>query len=176
MNEEQETVIELSKKKITILFFLALGFVIIGAVLLMVLDQVPRFDTFLVRALLIASIFLFGLALLFILKKLFDDTPGLILNAKGIYDNSSAVSAGIISWKEITEISITNVVGQQFITIHVRNPQRFLNRGHFLKKMFMTANMKSYGSPIQISATSLQIEFDQLHELIRNYFVRYGKW
>lgn len=174
VNGEMEKIIPLSRKKIIILALLSIGFLALGGFSLSVLDQVPRFNITPVRILLIVSTIFFVLAFLYLLKKLIDNSPGLILNAQGIHDNSSAVAAGEIPWSEITDISVTEVSGQRFITVRVRYPQRFMNKGHYLKKLLMKANLKLYGSPIQISANSLQIEFDHLLSSVEEYYERYA--
>jgi hypothetical protein len=118
-----------------------------------------------------ASVLFFGFTTFSIIKKLFQTSMGLIINDEGIIDNSSGVSAGMIFWKDIEYIDYFAVLNQKFIRIIVKNPDEYINRQTSLvKRKMMTANYKNQGSPIQISANTLKINFKKLYELLQNNF------
>lgn len=174
MNTEKELVIPVSKTKIFLITFGAAAFVALGILLFVIADEQPRYDPLVVKLVGVAAILFFGLAFGFSVKKLFDPSPGLIISADGIVDNSSGVAAGKIPWNEITGLTVTTVHSQRFLTVHVHHPERYLDQGGFLRRMANKANFKYYGSPIQISANSLKINFDDLITTIRQHLKKHG--
>jgi hypothetical protein len=105
------------------------------------------------------------------IKKLPDNKPGLIINSEGIIDNSSGVSAGLVLWKDIIEITTSNVMNQKFLMFIVKNPEEYINRQNgIVKRKAMEMNYRSYGSPISISANTLDTNFEELYELLQRKF------
>ncbi|MDR0682640.1 MAG: hypothetical protein LBG15_12470 [Dysgonamonadaceae bacterium] len=118
------------------------------------------------------SVLFFGFTGFSIIKKLLQTRTGLTINNEGIIDNSSGVSAGMIFWEDIENIDVFKVLNQKFIRIVVKNPNEYINRqtSSITRKM-MAANHKKYGSPVQIPANTLKINFDELYELLQNNFL-----
>ena len=171
--EEKE--IELSKTKIILLIFGAITFVLIGLWFLTLdtqtIENSKRLNSpTLVYGIGITSIIFFGLCGILCVKKLFDTSPGLILNSQGLVDNSSGISAGLIPWHEITHIEQYEIHKQKIISIKIKDPEKHINRGNFLKRMANRANIKMYGTPINISANSLKISHNELFTTIEDYF------
>ena len=117
----------------------------------------------------------FGICGIYGITKMFDFKPGLIINSKGITDNSSAVAAGLIRWSDITGFSEFQVKSTKMLIIHVREPEKYVNRGSAIKRALNKANMKLVGSPISISANSLRIKYPELLELCTNRFEKQGQ-
>ena len=119
------------------------------------------------------AILLSGVAAIVILGKLSGDKPGLVINSEGILDNSSGVSAGFISWKDITEIRTVNVIREKFLLIVVKNPEEYIHQQKGLvKRKAMDMNHRIYGSPISITVNTLAVNFDALHDLVQNAFLQ----
>ncbi|MEG1590320.1 STM3941 family protein [Chryseobacterium sp.] len=109
----------------------------------------------------------FGFALIIMVIRLFNKNPGLIINEKGIYDNSTAVALGFIPWKDIKDIKIVNINNGTFILIVLRNPIAYINKTtQWLKLRGLKMNYRFHGTPISISANSLQIEVTILYNLL----------
>jgi hypothetical protein len=101
-----QTVIELSRKKIGLVILGSCGFVALGIWLLSLdadtIHALPRGrNPTLVHAIGIVAIMFFGLCGIVAIPKLFDKKSGLILSPAGIVDNASGGSAGLIPWSEI---------------------------------------------------------------------------
>ena len=166
--------IPLSKKKMILTLIGAIVFVGLG---LWFLISPPKTNhwlfgnpTFIFIAGL-ASVLFFGLIAIVIAKKIPDNKAGLIINDEGIFDNSSGVSAGLVLWSDIKEIKVAQVMSQKFLMFIVNNPQDYIDRQtNALKKKGMQMNLKSYGSPISISANALTTNFDKLYELLQQKF------
>lgn len=164
--ENEEVVIGLSKVKITLLTLGAIGFVVLGVWLWSNADAQNRYNPNLFKAISLASIAFFGMCSAYGFFKIFDSKPGLILNHEGLYDNSSTVSGHFIKWSDITRLDVEQVQKTKFILIYVSKPNDYLAQANRFKRFWLRANDKMYGTPVSISATSLQCDFDELLELI----------
>lgn len=96
-------------------------------------------------------VFFCGIISVLIFIKLFDSKPGLIINEKGIIDNSSGLSAGLVLWFDIENLIVVKVNNQKFIMVILRNPQYYLNK--------ITNRMKRKGMEINYNCTEHQSVF-----------------
>lgn len=152
----------------------ALTFVALGIWLFTISNEVPGRNPLFVKLASIAATAFFGLAAVVVLKKLFDNSPGLIINSKGIFDNAGGTSAGLIPWDQMTDFSILVIRGQQILAIYVRDPKPYLDKGNFLRRVANKANYKYYGTPVCISSNGLKTNFNELVKNIERYFERHG--
>lgn len=164
--------IPLSKTKLIRGLLGSTAFVAIGLWLLISQPHIgnPIFDNALVKyGAAIASVIFFGFAAFFFLKKLGDKKPGIVINNNGLYDNSSAAAIGLIPWEDITGVSVSSVVNQQFLIIGLKNPEEYIAaQTNLLKKKSFGFNYKNYGSPIAISANTIQYNLYELKTQIEN--------
>ncbi|MGI6319906.1 MAG: STM3941 family protein [Bacteroidales bacterium] len=170
MTENGQIEIPLSKKKMTLTLLGSIIFVGLGIWFLINPPKInnPIFGNPTVIFIVgLASILFFGLVAITVFRKLSDKKAGLIINKQGIIDNSSGVSAGLVLWTDIEEIKVSQVMSQKFLMFIVKNPQDYLDKvTNPLKRKGMEMNYKTYGSPISISANSLQTNFDELYNLL----------
>lgn len=174
MTTNNQIEIPLSKKKIYLMLLGSLLFVGIGIWMIIsrhqYADSFPTSNTVMLVVGIISILF-FGYIAFFLIKKIPDNTPGLIINEEGIFDNSSSVAAGLVLWSDIQEIKTTAVISQQFIMIIVKNPEEYINKQEgSVKCKAMQMNYKSYGSPISISANALNTDFNELYKMVQNKF------
>jgi len=174
MSEENQIEIPLSKQKLYLMLFGSIIFVGIGTWLVVnpPKSNHPIFGNPMIILISgISAIVFFGYITFTLFKKLPDNKPGLIINSEGIIDNSSGVSAGIILWTDIIEISTSNVMNQKFLMFIVKNPEEYINRQNgIVKRKAMEINYRTYGSPISISANTLDTNFEELYELLQRKF------
>ena len=124
-----------------------------------------------VRIMGVLGIVLFGAAGVFGIKKLFDKKVGLIIDKNGITDNSSALSIGLIEWKDINGIELTQVNSIKFLRIGVKNPEKYISKAkNGIKAKLMKINMNMYGSPIYITSNSLKYNFEELETIAQSEF------
>lgn len=116
-----------------------------------------------------------ALTALYAARRLFDPTPGLVLDAEGLADHSNYIAAGRVRWDEIKEIRVTRAAGQRFLTVMVDDPRKFIERGSFLRRKVAEANFRKAGSPINVTARTLRIPFDELVAKTSAFYQRYGK-
>jgi hypothetical protein len=174
-----ETVIDLSKRKIVLLLLGASAFVAAGIWMISLGDasiqSQRRFnDPAYVHGLGLVSIVFFGICGLVALKKLFDKKPALVFNKAGIVDNASSVSAGFIPWSQVVGAEIFQIHKQKLLIIKVRDPQEYIARGGSLRRTLNKANYKMVGSPIFIPSNVLGINFSELTSLFDRYQRKYG--
>ena len=173
----EDVEIKLSKSKLSLMAIGSIAFIVSGVNFAL---SPSRFVSSLFRSPSmifisgITAIIFFSFVGYYLLKKLFDKTPGLIISDKGIVDNSGALSAGFIPWSDIKGIKETIVAKQKFITVVVRNPQFYIHRQPTrLKRWLMKRNYQWFGSAIGISANGLKYNYDELKALIQTEFEKY---
>jgi hypothetical protein len=159
MQDQYPIEVALSKSKLFGLLLLSGGFVAIGLWLIAAQE---------IWFLGLLSLAFFGVAGIFMLLKLFDLKPGLILNEQGLIDNAGGLSSGqMLYWTEIEDIWVTQVSSQQFITLGLKEPLAYIEKEpNSWKRRLMKMNHRLYGSPVQISTSSLKIDFHRLYPLI----------
>lgn len=162
-------VIPLSKGKIFLTLLGSLAFVALGIWFLGTKD--PELSSPVVKVVGGVAVLFFGACGLFALTKLFDFRPGLVIDAEGIIDNSSAVAAGRIRWEEITGLSVTTIQRTQILNILVRSPEALLEGKGRLARLAGSANIGMTGTPVNISSHALKVRFDDLGPLIHHWWV-----
>lgn len=170
-----DIVIALSKRKILLLLAGSVAFVATGIVLWTIADTQNRYNALFVKAVALACVTFFGMCGLYACLKLFDSKPGLIIDAEGLVDNSSAVAAGRIPWSEVVGLSVTKIARSSFVTVQVPDPYKYVERAGALQRIASTANTKLVGSPINISSLALKIPFDELVQILRESHERYTR-
>lgn len=178
MIQQEQIEIPLSKKKLFLILFGAIVLVLIGLWFLInpPISSNQNFGLSSIYSIVgFISVLFFGLGAFAIFSKISDKKAGLIINSQGIIDNSSGVSAGLVSWKDIQEIKVAQVMNQKFLMLIVKNPQDYLAKvTNTIKRKGMELNYKTYGSPISISASSLKTDFDELHKLLVDKMKEYN--
>ena len=59
--------------------------------------------------------------------KIFDSKPGLVIDAEGLIDNSSAAAAGRIPWTDIGGVNVFTMHRQRMLTIELRDCRNMSN-------------------------------------------------
>lgn len=164
--------IKLSKKKLTLLFIAGVTFVTYGCLFIRdpenFTSPICR-NPEIIRITGIAAVSFFGVGLIIIIKKFFDNKPGLIINEFGITDNSNASSVGLIEWSDVKGFERVEILSTKILLVLIKNPKKYIARAkNTLAKKSMEANNKRYGSPISIVSNSLKINFEELERLVKD--------
>jgi cytochrome c biogenesis protein CcdA len=142
----------LSKRKIFFLSIASLCFVLIGLLAVLKPEKLVSFlfrNTDIIRVIGILGICFFGIALVFIVIKLLDKKPGLIINQYGITDNTNSNSFGLIEWNDIVSIENKQVMSTKFLLLHTNKPEKYISRvNNFILKRTVKMNFKTYGTTI----------------------------
>lgn len=168
--------IPLSKGKLLLTILGTFAFVAIGIwfVLAPPSTYIPFFGRAVTIVIGIISILFFGGIAILIIRKLFDQRPGLVIDKQGLMDNSGGLSAGQILWQDIEDIQVLQIQRQRMILILVNNPQDYLDRqSNAWKRKLMAINYRQYGTPISISTNGLKISFDELLEMLKHHLAAF---
>ena len=182
MKENNKVEIGLSKSKLIKVLIFSIIFLCAGLWMIITNPQTrnPVFNNPIVKGIASYGSTIMGLwGTYFFSRKLFDNNPGLVIDEKGIYDNTSAFKFGLIPWSDISQIYDGTIQAsfaskQQFVTIGIFNPDEYISREkNFLKRKLLLANTNSYGSPIHISTNGLKINHHELLQLLSHEFIKY---
>ena len=105
------------------------------------------------------------------IRKLFDSSPGLIIDERGITDNSSAFPGGFIPWADIAGFEARQIYNQRILYVLLNDHQKYIAKFNPIKRALLTANMKIAASPVVINVSSLQIGFDELFSLVNKHLL-----
>ena len=111
-----------------------------------------------------------GVGVIAIARKLIDSSPGLVLDEHGLTDNSSAFSAGLIPWSEITGFEIRQIQKQRVLYVLLKDPDKYISKFGPVKQALLKANQRIAASPVAITSSSLSINFDELVALAEKHF------
>ncbi len=165
--EKERVEIKLSKTKSVLSFLGCTAFVVVSTWLIIYGDQYQRLNVWIPRIIGLIGLIFFGVCGVYIFIKLFDNKPGLVVDSKGILDNSSAASGQLIKWDTIKGVRKKYVFGTGFILIDIENPQKFIDEvANKVTKRLMWGNYKTTGTPTSISSVSLTCRVDELYKLI----------
>ncbi|GAE66950.1 hypothetical protein CIN01S_22_00050 [Chryseobacterium indologenes NBRC 14944] len=136
------------------------------------ISTIFKSETFISLAGILAILFAV-LCLSILIKNFFNRSFNLVIDKKGINDNSSFAGVGMILWEDIVSIKKTTVFSTKFLLIEVKNPDKYIRVDSKLKKRILENNLRTYGTPIAISANTLAFNFDKLEEVILKSFNEY---
>ena len=167
---EQRIEIPLDKSKIVLMLIGALAFVGIGLWFVISPPQIKNSfwgDPLKLAIVGYASILAFSFFAFYLIRKLPDNRPGLVIDDTGLVDNSSGLSAGHVAWADIEGFSVIEIHKQKLIMVHVKNPADYIGRQTSLfRRKSMQANANMYGTPISITTNGLKISFDELLKIL----------
>ena len=168
--------IPLSKTKLLLLLAGSILFVAAGFFCIMVVaDGYAKYSSIFLKGVGVVAILFFGATGVSATKKIFDNKMGLIIDDRGMTDNSSGVSIGLIKWSDITAITTEEISSSKFLLIYVTNPEYYLNQAKGFKRKMMKANYSMYGTPLSMTSNGLKCKFSELEQLIHKYFNNYRK-
>jgi len=171
----QRAVIPLSKSKNVLALVGSAAFVALGCWLVglddAVIEAQRRFNVpWLVHGMGAVTIAFFGLAGIAWLRKLFDPAPGLVLDERGLTDNCSALSAGMIPWSDITGFQVRQIQSQRLLYVMLRDPDGYVARCGPVKRALLGINRRIAASPVALNTVALSIDFDGLVALVEQHF------
>ncbi|MCH5596896.1 hypothetical protein MKP09_02640 [Niabella ginsengisoli] len=115
--------------------------------------------------------FIFIFCAAFVSQKVFTKKAGLTIDEEGIADNSMNVSFSKVLWKDVSEIKTIQISGDNFITIFIKHPEAFIAaEPNSVKRKMMELNYASLKTPINIAASRLKVDFNELLTTIKHEF------
>jgi hypothetical protein len=102
------------------------------------------------------------------LYRLFIPKPAVIISREGIFDNASAVGAGMLRWEEIAEIFPYELMGQRMLGIVPIDEEAIINRQSPIKRVLARMNKGLSAATFNIPQSVLPISIDELLVNIQN--------
>lgn len=173
-----ENTIELFNKKqpvtLITLFLLLVGaganYLLIG----ILYPKLPGFWNLKVTAVALVSAVVIW-AIVVVIRHSSRKKPSLIIDAKGITDRTNITSVGFIPWSDITSFELVKgSFNHKLIVVKVKNPEIYISANARLSASRQSQLMQ-FGSPILITATTLEYDPQQLVALLTERFGKKGK-
>ena len=163
-----------SKKKSILLLAGSLLFVIGGIYTFVNAEDFDGFrgrNPLFIKVIGIAAIFFFGLGIFVSIKQLFINQLILTIDRNGINVNPKNSKTEFIEWKNITGFSEIKIHGQKFVIIEVNNSDYWIEKElNGIRKNLMKFNLNNYGSPFNLSANTMQINYTELLKTLNENF------
>ena len=163
--------IEIRKKNKTIvivfavIFLLAIGGIAIWALTSFVFPKLLGFWKLELTAIVIIAAVVIA-AIYVLMQQTISKKPGLIIDERGITDNSNITSVGLIAWSDISAVQeAANEFKQKMIIVVVRNPEAYINKTNKMRES-RQIQYKQFGSPIVISASNLEYDTKELISML----------
>ncbi|MFK5283176.1 STM3941 family protein, partial [Lacticaseibacillus paracasei] len=77
-------------------------------------------------------------------------------------DNASVLSAGFIPWSDIAGAGIVTFQEQKFLGISLKDPQKYLVKASFFKRLLMRINSSLVGYVVNIPQGILPVPVEEL--------------
>lgn len=166
-----------SKGKLVFLVLAAIAMVVIQILFIVYAEQLAMSETarrrpigaLLVQYVPYIGIPFFGACAIYGIYRLIKIKPSVVVNDEGIYDNSSAVSAGLIRWDEISNLIINRIALQKFVGIIPRDTDAIMKRLPAWKRALMVGNKSMSDAPFNIPQNILPIPCEDLLAQITSY-------
>lgn len=125
----------------------------------------PGFDP--ASLLMIPFLLFFGWSGGITLRRLFSHRVALILDRRGVLDNSTMYPAGFIAWAEIARTGIVRVNRSTFLGMDVDDRDALYGRSKHSRHLWENAHLHNY--PVLIPAYLLDRKTEDLVQLIERY-------
>ena len=122
----------------------------------------------------IVSALFFSLGIYVSVRQLLANQLILIIDKNGVNIDPKKSLNEIIDWKYIEGFSEFKIQNQKFVAIDVNNPDYWIEKEeNGVRKELMKFNLSHYGSPFNLSAVSMQINYTELMKILRENFNKY---
>lgn len=167
----QRVVIPLSKSKMVFLLLIACAFVALGWWMFArdaaEIEAQRRFNSPLfVHGVGLFNMVFFGLAGIAMSRKILDSSPALIVDDRGLTDNTSAFSAGFVPWSDITGFEVRQIQRQRVLYVRLKDPEKYIARFSPVRRALFRASQRLGASPVTLTSSSMAIGFDEMVTLV----------
>ena len=166
-----------SKKKSLLLLIGSMLFVFCGIFMFM---NPENFTGYLARSPLfiktigIASVLFFGLGIYVSIRQLLANQLILIIDKKGVNVNPKKSQTAFVEWKNINGFSELKSQSQKLVIIDVDNSDYWIEKEeNGIRKKLMKFNVTNYGSPFNLSANSMQMNYAELMKTLNENLNKY---
>ena len=166
-----------SKKKSLLLLIASLIFVVGGIYMFMNAENFTGYrarNPLFTKGIGIACVLFFGLGIYVSIRQLIQNQLILIIDKIGLNVNPKKSLSARIEWKNINGFSEIKIQSAKIIIIDVNNSDYWIEKEEngFRKKM-MKFNVNNYGSPFNLSASSMQMNYSELMKTLNENLDKY---
>ena len=166
-----------SKKKSFLLLIGSLLFIIGGIWIFINAENLTSFrsrNPIFLKGIGIISVLFFGFGVYVSIKQLITNQLLLVIDKAGINVNPRKSTSKSIEWKNVDGFSELKIQSQKFVIIQVNNSDFWIeNESNQMRKKIMKFNLNNYGSPFNLSANSMQINYAELMRVLNENFNKY---
>lgn len=101
--------------------------------------------------------------------------PLLIVNEQGITDQSSLIALGFLPWEAIDTITLKPYLGQTFLSVSLKDNNRYLSKMNWFQKQACQANLKLGFPLVNIVLTASDQTTETVYQTILTQFGEYIK-
>lgn len=164
----EQTVIYPARWRVLVNVILYAAFIATGLALLATPDQIPR----LIGA---AVVVYFSLLEAYALKRVLVRTPSLVVDARGILDNTSIIGVGRIHWHEITNIEMKKSYLARHIAVTLRDKAAVLARTPAPRDKLVKLVCVISDDTISLNPGFLEMPLHEVESLLLRCHARYGQ-
>jgi hypothetical protein len=157
-------------RRITLLGQFVAGLVFVAGGAYMMIE--PGRHGLFARFIGLVTVAFFGAAVVSILYRLVRPAPAILITPRGIVDNASGVSVGLIPWDQIREVREYRVQGQVFLGIVPKDLDALLERQPRWKRAAIRANLSMGAAPVNVPQAALGVK---VSDLVREIEQRLGR-
>lgn len=110
------------------------------------------------------SIIFFGGCSIVGALQLFDNSPRLIIDDRGVFDRT--LKLGFIDWNDINNAFVKRIQGNAFICLELRDPGKYLGQLSPLLRQMVEVNKKLGFTEISLNLANTDLSAEQVCELI----------
>lgn len=166
-----------SKKKSFLLLIGSLLFIIGGIWIFINAENLTSFrsrNPIFLKGIGIISVLFFGFGVYVSIKRLITNQLLLVIDKAGINVNPRKSTSKSIEWKNVDGFSELKIQSQKFVIIQVNNSDFWIeNESNQMRKKLMKFNLNNYGSPFNLSANSMQINYAELMRVLNENLNKY---
>jgi len=107
-----------------------------------------------------------GLALVVILLQLFRRSPTVVIDDSGVLDRRLGV--GLIPWQDISSVSITQISNQRFISLWLRDDERYRSRASPWRRGAIRLSQRMGFSPFKMQFRGLTPGLEDAYAILRS--------
>lgn len=156
-----------SRWKAAILLLLSASFVGFG---IWVAIYAPAVDETLTITFSYVGVPLFLVAVLVLLRKLFNRDPAFEINSTGIVDRSSLGAFGLLRWDQIESVVPYTSSGQPMLGVIPTDSQQFLDRQNVVARWWVRFKVQFGSAPVNIPQVWLPMTVTEFADLLHTRF------
>lgn len=123
----------------------------------------------------IVGILFFGIVMIYLINKIFNNKPILIINKDGFTDDSTISALGFVSWCEVKTISLLHIGQLKMIGVDLVDLGSLLINKPWYTKKLIKGNLSMNYPPITINLQSSKESLEEVLAIMNKYWDEWKK-